>query len=472
MVLNMKKKIGLLLSFAFGAVTVLAFSSCAANGSKVHYPSPPYKAKVQWMDASIAGDVSKWDTLYSHDPSIFKDSNGRYYVYSTDVGAAAGVGVQIKKSSDLIHWKYLGHALEQVPQEALNWASPSNLWAPDIIKVGDTYRLYYAASSFGSQKSVIMLAESKSPEGPFTDKGIVLKSDTGDECNAIDPDITVDTKGNQYMVYGSFWGGIYIIRLDKATGKPAEQGFGLNIASRAISVSGAVEGPYIRYNSRTGYYYLFVSYGSLSSDYNVRVGRSKNIMGPYFDYNGNDMTDTVSDPNSIGYKLTTGYQFKTGQGWMALGHNSVLDDNGTWYYVSHARPLNNPDWPYLQVRKMEWSDDGWPLVSPELYAGEKDQTIKADAIPGKYERIQFVNDTIKLGETSTVMVFDSNETCKIGNKNATWKITGQNTLVVKYGSETESYKVIPSWDWENWCTTLSLTGKNIKGLCVWGKKIK
>jgi arabinan endo-1,5-alpha-L-arabinosidase len=184
------------------------------GGVEPTYPKAP--PKLNLLDSLAASDTSKWGNLYSHDPSIFKDDSGYYYVYSTDVGAAGGVGIQIKKSKDMINWQFVGHALDSIPKEAVDWAHPQNLWAPDIIKVGNEYRLYYSASTFGSQQSVIMLAAANNPEGPFINKGIVLKTKPGEPVNAIDPNIVQDVEtDNMYMVYGSFWRGIILYKLIK-----------------------------------------------------------------------------------------------------------------------------------------------------------------------------------------------------------------------------------------------------------------
>ena len=101
---------------------------------------------------------------------------------------------------------------------------------------------------------------------------MVLTSSGGGGPNAIDPNVIKDPKTQKlYMVYGSFFGGIYIKELDAATGRAKDQDFG----KKLVGGSGmAIEGPYIVYNREHDNYYLFVSYGSLSSDYNIRVARS------------------------------------------------------------------------------------------------------------------------------------------------------------------------------------------------------
>lgn len=452
-----------------------------------HFPVKP--PEIRLFDNCIAENTELWNTHFSHDPSIFKDeSSGNYYVYSTDVGRLPKWGIQIRCSKDLINFKFLGWALaDKIPDEVKEWTNCRGLWAPDIIKVGNEYRLYYAASTFGSQNSVIGLAVSNSPEGPFEPRGIVLKTRKGDPVNAIDPNIIIEEgTGDHYIVYGSFWSGISILMLDKETGLAKEEGFGKRIATRPGYVLGSVEGPYIKYNPKTGYYYLFVSYGSLFSDYNVRVGRSKKVTGPYLDYNGVELTNLSINANDVGLKITTGYRFGESQGWMALGHNSVLNDNGEWFIVHHARPEPTGEytekevlrWPCMHIRRIVWSDDGWPLVNPCMYAGEKLRPVDFSFVTGTYERIRFENSPESLVTVSKKMYINKDNTCLIndstGDSTGTWKPEDGgdiSSLIVQYDGTVEKYKIIPSWDWENKKPTLALTGLDNKGICIWAKKV-
>ncbi|MDK2810681.1 MAG: arabinan endo,5-alpha-L-arabinosidase [Petroclostridium sp.] len=437
------------------------------------YPSKPPELNLFNSDAINHKEL--WGTMNGHDPAIFKDdASGKYYVYSTDVeiGSHPRPGAQIRRSNDLITWEFVGWALEDgIPEEIQAWTNATNIWAPDIIKAGNEYRLYCSASTFGSQKSAIFLAVSNSPEGPFKYRGIVVKTDTGDPVNAIDANLVVEEgTGQQYMVYGSFWSGINILKIDNETGLAAEEGFGKSIARRPRSVDGAIEGPYIRYNKDTGYYYLFVSYGSLFSDYHIRVGRSKSVTGPYVDFNGTELTNIEKNPYEVGVKIAGGYKFEQDLGWMALGHNSVLNDNGEWFLVHHARPEGEQNWPYMQVRKLVWSEDGWPLVSPELYAGEKLQKIDQSIIAGTYDRIKHFDFMLSVVEPSEKMYLKPDKTCMIDREKGEWFIEGDYRLVIQVGNITERYVIIPSWDWEKKTTTLVLTGIDSEGRCIWGKK--
>jgi arabinan endo-1,5-alpha-L-arabinosidase len=454
---------GLLLAVLGGCVR-----TPAAN---LVYPNAPPPDRL--YDTSILDNEQAWTINNAHDPSIIKTEQG-YYVFSTDVrvGGTPRPGIMVRKSDDLIHWKWVGYALNGIPEEAEKWSGAQGLWAPDVSKSGDEYRLYYAASSFGSNRSFIGLAASKSIEGPWTDRGEVIKTDHGDPPNAIDPNVVTDTEGKPWLVYGSFFGGIYILPLDGATGKPKEPGFGTLIAARdSLTEQGAVEAPFIIYQPKFKKYYLFVSYDSLFSDYNVRVARSDSIDGPYVDSEGHEMTNTYTMPQSlIGNKILGGYKFSTGEGWVAPGHNSVLIDGDNYYMVHHARGETDKNWPYLHVRKMLWTDSGWPVVSPERYAGETVQPIPAKLIAGRWERI--VQDPAADGQVAAKpLELESGGGVKTAEETGKWTFDGRYTMTIRWksGSE-ETVKLLASWDWENNRPTLVFTGMNGKGVSVWGKK--
>jgi arabinan endo-1,5-alpha-L-arabinosidase len=474
----MKKSISIfiMLIFIVGIIGCTSKEDSERSLAKVKFPEDPKQEELR--DPSVVLDKSKWGTLGAHDPSIYKDKD-TYYVFSTDarVGGPATPGIQIRKSKDLINWEFVGQALKGIPDEAKSWSRAQGIWAPEIAKVGDEYYLYYCASTFGKNRSYIGLLKSKDIEGPWEDQGLVLKTNQGDDRNALDPNIVFDKNKDMWMSYGSFWNGIYLVKLDKNTGKPIDPNDkGKNIAKRAASVSGAVEGAYIIYNEEQGKYYLFVSYDSLSSNYNVRVGRSVNIEGPYLDSDGNNMTEvTKTDPNEVGNKVLGGYKFGDAEGWIAPGHNSILKDDGNYFIIHHARTEKKTDWFYLNVRKILWSKDGWPMISPQRYAGEKEQKIEKEAIVGKWQLI--VQDkNINTMISSVEYDFSSNGKLKNEKISGKWKLEGADDITVEIpnsNGESVEYtgKVMPSWDWENNKQTLIITALDKKGVSLIGKLI-
>ena len=439
---------------------------------KIIFPSEPKRPEPkptlkQMKEKESLPQNSLW---FTHDPAIYHDPvTGDYFVY--------GTGADGLRSKDLIEWERIGKVTDVPPQEAQDHVGTKHIWAPDIVKVGDEYRLYCSNSSFGVQQSCIYLAVADNAAGPFIPRGVVVKTDASCPLNAIDANIIEDVEnGKQYMVYGSFWGGIHMLQLDRETGLAAEEGFGKCIARRPQWCDGAIEGPYIIYNPDTEYYYLFCSYGSLSSDYNIRVARSKSVLGPYVDHNGREMTDLNDVDNSIGYMIACGYAFHEGTQYMAPGHNSVLRDfDGEWYLVHHIREKNfkGGEPSTMHVRKMYWSQDGWPLASPEIYSGEKLTSLSEKDIVGHYERIRLTPTTPQGIQVSTAMELRADHTACFGVlTKATWEMLNENVICVRFADTIEVYQVAPAWDNELWKPTLILTGKDNQGICLWGKKFE
>lgn len=414
-------------------------------------------------------DESLWTIENVHDPAIYKDGEW-YYVFSTDaqINGPFKPGIQIRKSRDLLNWQWVGRAFSEIPEDAKEWTGAGGLWAPEITKYGDTYYLYYSASQFGKNQSFIGVATSKQIEGPWEDQGEVIKTKQGPGPNAIDLNITFDKKGEPWMVYGSFFDGIYLKRIDAQTGKPLETGQGKQIARRHISVEGAIEGPFILYHPQQDYYYLFVSYDSLSSNYNIRVARSKEIEGPYVDINGNKMTNTTLPPNDVGMKILGGYKFSGGHGWTAPGHNSILKDGEEYYIVHHARTESYKGH-FLHIRKLVWTLDGWPLALPERYAGETEEPIDLDELYGDWEYVYLDrNDNLQIESRTCTLskrMEDSVNVRKAENSDIHF-------ILSHLQNDEVEIVIVKGWDWENWHVTYVFSGKDASGNVFIGKKVK
>ncbi|AVT33162.1 hypothetical protein C6361_31140 [Plantactinospora sp. BC1] len=172
----------------------------------------------------------------AHDPTVIKQ--GRYYYTVITGDAATRSYLPIKRSADLLHWTELGTVFDTPPAWVVAelGVTPADFWAPDLSYFDGAYHLYYAASSFGTNNSVIGLATSRtldpaSPAYGWVDHGMVMRSSGTDTFNAIDPDVVFDADGQPWLSFGSFWDGLRIRRLDRSTGMPAD-GTLHHIASR------------------------------------------------------------------------------------------------------------------------------------------------------------------------------------------------------------------------------------------------
>ena len=107
----------------------------------------------------------------------------------------------------------MGWAFPEIPAPAIEWVhsqaegkGATNIWAPFLMPYQGIYRLYYCVSAFGRNTSYIGMAESDSPEGPWIQKGCVVKTGEGDAMNAIDPSVIEDPETGKWwaVVRGRF----------------------------------------------------------------------------------------------------------------------------------------------------------------------------------------------------------------------------------------------------------------------------
>ena len=285
------------------------------------------------------------------DPSIIRDDDGTFYAYGTEDAWNHSTDfryVPIIKSDNLVDWEYVGDAFEQKP----DWKGFAYIWAPDIQYFNDQYYLYYSLSVWDDPNPAIGVATADNPEGPFTDHGMLFDSDTIGVQNSIDPYVHTTDDGVKYMFWGSFYG-IYAIELTED---------GLDTVGEKVHIAGnAFEAPYII--ERDGYYYFFGSTGSCcagaASSYQVRVGRSENLLGPYEDRQGRNLLGTNGS-------LVVG----DGEQFVGNGHNAAIqDDAGDWWLIYHGIDRNEAYLPGgatrrpLMIDKIVWDSSGWPQLS-------------------------------------------------------------------------------------------------------------
>ena len=302
-----------------------------------------------WAQVPLKGALESSRNI--HDPAVIRQGE-TYYLFAT------GNGIPIRCSPDLKVWKLCGTVFSVDPGWLFE-AVPgvTNLWAPDISYRDGVYYLYYAASTFGSNRSVIALAtnttlEPGSPNYRWQDQGLVLETHPEDDYNAIDPNAVTDREGRVWLSFGSYWTGIKLIELGPTTGKPLAGAPLYDLATRPAAPY-AVEAPFIVRHAP--YYYLFVSYdrccAGVESTYNVRVGRAQKITGPYLDKAGVPMI------------AGGGTLLVEGAGrWHGPGHSAVLQEKTGDKILYHAYDGAFGGVPTLRVKKLIWSADGWPVV--------------------------------------------------------------------------------------------------------------
>jgi arabinan endo-1,5-alpha-L-arabinosidase len=429
----------------------------------------------------------KWGPYNLHDPSVIK-SGEWFYSFSTDVGYGITIrpGIQIRKSKDLVEWFFVGWVFDNLPAMGSQFITGAggtpfqSLWAPYVMKVGSEFRLYYSLSCAVLRLSVIGLATATNPEGPWTEKGLVVTSrnDQSTQTNAIDPAVVVTPGGDHWFYYGSAWDGIYILKLNPATGlAQTSNDKGIRIAQRGFTggtINGNIEGAEVIYNSTLNKYFMFIAYDWLETKYNVRVGRSDSPQGPFRDFNNND----INIAQDHGPMILAPYKFSGHSGWQGVAHCSVFSDNGQYYMMHQGRPGVDKFYMDMHVRKIFWTQDGWPVVSPERYAWEKDSLISRADITGDWEQIilgynvvpGFANEqTFPDFQNSVPLTINANGNLN-GSASNTWTYNAPWLTMTWSNGFTDKVYVQKGRDWENKKNTIIFSGLNNQGTAIWGKK--
>ena len=375
-----------------------------------------------------------------HDPSIFKDVDGTYYIFGTHITGGT--------TKDLRNWtsfdtEFRATFDKETKEQIRAWNDDkgdwwSYLWAPDVFynPILKKY-CYYLSANGDNWKSNIVMLTSDNVTGPYeyagtvvyggfdsdtfgeTDAPVVLGTDEiperyvtygvrnkkwGDKWpNCIDPCIVADeSDGTLWMSYGSWSGGIFMIALDMNTGlrdysvtyensDHSDEYFGKKIAG-GWYVSG--EGSYIQKIGE--YYWLFMSYGGLEAKngYNIRVFRSKTIDGEYVDMAGNT---AFYDKYSFNYNTNKGIRLFGGYKWrtfnvaqVAQGHNSaIVDDDGRVFIVYHTRTTDGTEGHTVKVHQLFLNKEDWLVAAPYITDGEalSPEGIKAEEFAGDYDLI-------------------------------------------------------------------------------------
>ncbi|MCH2088150.1 MAG: family 43 glycosylhydrolase [Pseudoalteromonas sp.] len=467
-----------------------------------------------------------------HDPSVVKVDD-TYYIFGSHLAAA--------KSTDLLNWEMVsspsvvkvdGQDVLQVNEsplfdynylaeiaEGVEWTDgyPSN-WAADVIQSPNgKFWFYYNSCGQDNTKTTditndqicwdrgyLGLAEADNIEGPYTNKGIFLRSgyrneaefaaypldngqttyDGGIDPNVIDPAAFYDTDGKLWMVYGSHHGGIFILAMDEEAGMPeAGQGYGKHLLGGAGRF---IEGAFVMYSPESEYYYLFYSTGGLdlNGGYNIRVARSKTPDGPYLDNAGNDISTLGG--LEVGEKLMGGFEYtqelgETAPAWgyQSPGHNSAYYDEATGRHllITHTRfPQTSTEFPenteahQVRVHEMFINSLGWPMASPQRYVPlEGDNMVVADELYGYYKFINHGTD-VNTDAIRSMHIALNEDHSVTGDDPGIWYMIDDSNIKLELDSGT--YFGVAKWQWDDATKTMVVTvsATSSEGATIWASK--
>ena len=279
---------------------------------------------------------------YIHDPSTLAECDGKYYTFGTGRGGLI--------SEDGWSW-YKGGV------------RPGGGAAPDVIKIGDRYLVIYGATGGGlggghNGRILTMwnkTLDPKSPEFKYSEAIEVAASDGMEDNDAIDPGVLLDPNtGRLWVSYGTYFGFIRLIELDPKTGKRMEGNVEKDIAIDCEATD-------LIY--RDGWYYLLGTHGTccdgVNSTYNIVVGRSRNVEGPYLDNVGRDMIQG-------GGKMV----IAAGDRVAGPGHfgRTIIDEGVEVMSCHYEADFDQGGRSVLGIRPLLWKNN-WPVAGDRFKEG-------------------------------------------------------------------------------------------------------
>ena len=279
---------------------------------------------------------------YIHDPSTLVECEGKYYTFGTGGGGLI--------SDDGWSW----HPGAERPGGGA---------APDAMKIGDRYLIIYGATGGGlggghNGRILTMWNKTLDPKSPgfkFTEAVEVAASDGLEDQDAIDPSLLLDpTTGRLWASYGTYFGSIRLIELDPATGRRVS-------GNKEKDIAIDCEATALLY--RDGWYYLLGTHGTccdgVNSTYNIVVGRSRSVEGPYTDNVGRDMF------HGGGRMVICAGDRKTGAGHFG---RTVIDEGVEVMSFHWEADFDQGGRSVLAIHPLLWRD-GWPVGGDRLKEG-------------------------------------------------------------------------------------------------------
>lgn len=293
------------------------------------------------MLAAVNSAEAQIGNPYIHDPSTIMECEGKFYTFGTGGGGL-------------------------ISPDGYTWDSgavrPGGGAAPDAIKIGDRYLVAYGATGGGlggGHAGIIYTMwnktlDPKSPDFKYSEPNLVAQSEYDEDCDAIDPSLLMGPDGRLWMSYGTYFGFIRLVELDPATGKRVE-------GNKAIDIAIDCEASALIY--RNGWYYLLGTHGTccdgVNSTYNIVVGRSRNVTGPYIDNVGRDMLKG-------GGKMV----LAAGGRLIGAGHfGRYIVEEGVEKMSCHFEAdMDRSGRSVLNVRPLVWKND-WPVAGEMFQEG-------------------------------------------------------------------------------------------------------
>jgi alpha-N-arabinofuranosidase len=325
---------------ASGAAPTVSFDWFEYTGQDAVFDSP--LPAGSYRNPILAG--------FYPDPSVTRVGDRFYLVNST---FAYFPGIPVFESSDLVHWRLLGHVLDRPSQLRFDGLDVSRgVFAPTIHHHNGVFYVLNTLVDSGGN----FISTAKNPAGPWSDP-VWLP-----EIDGIDPSLFVDATGKAYVLnngvppvqpgydgHRAIWMQEFDLQRMKLVGsRRVLLNGGVDISKQPVWI----EGPHLF--KRGAWYYLMCAEGGTSVNHSEVILRSRSVWGPYVPYENNPILTQRDLPKDRANPVVN------------AGHADLVEaPDGTWWATFlGSRPYDGVNYHTgreTYLLPVTWKND-WPVI--------------------------------------------------------------------------------------------------------------
>jgi arabinan endo-1,5-alpha-L-arabinosidase len=166
------------------------------------------------------------------------------------------------------------------------------------------------------------------------------------------------------------------------------------------------------------------------------------------------------------------------------------DGEGNYFMAHQGRLASESALMDLHVRRILFTPDGWPVVSPQRYAGVPQRSFSAADLEGEWEIVRIVEPRAERrleagqilwgegalldGEWNIAEPYTLANAGVIAENKGSWQFDEKNQLLsmTLNGEKINNLIIFAGHDWERRLDTVLFTGLDDQGRSVWGKRTK
>jgi beta-xylosidase len=322
------------LSCLLAALLLPVFSASAQTSSKATVSATLHNQATVW-EPDLGNGRYRNPIIHADysDPDVIRVGD-QYYMTASSFNSAPGL--PLLRSTDMIHWSLVGHALPNlVPPDMFSLPQHGKgVWAPSLRFHDGKFWIFYPDPDVG-----IYVMTAKDFAGPWTAPHLLIAGK-----GLIDPTPLWDDDGKAWLLHAwaksrAGFNNQLTLRSMTNDARQIIEDKGVVINGNTLAGYTTLEGP--KFYKHNGWYYIFAPAGGVEHGWQT-VFRAKNILGPYED----KIVLAQGSSNTNGPHQGAWVTAQDGSDWFYH-----FQDKRAYGRIVHLQPMTwENDWPVMGVK--------------------------------------------------------------------------------------------------------------------------